>query len=230
MCGRYAITLPPEAMRTFFRYAEQPNFPPRYNVAPTQPVPVIRLARETSGGEGRHFMLMRWGFLPGFVRDVRKFPLIINARAETLAEKPSFRNALRRRRCLFPMDGYYEWRKEGAAKQPYFFRRADGAPLAVAGLWETYMDETGGEIDTACLITVGANGAVSAVHDRMPAVLAPEDFDQWLDLDETRAVQALALLRPAANDAVQFFAVSLAVNRVANDGPELLAPKAPSPD
>ena len=131
MCGRYAITLPPEAVRAFFDFIEQPNFPPRYNIAPTQPIPIV-YAREHTGGRERHFRLVRWGFLPGFVKDPKEFPLIINARADGIATKPSFRAALKRRRCLVIADGFYEWRKtEGKGpKQPFLDppreRRADG--------------------------------------------------------------------------------------------------------
>ena len=124
MCGRYAITLPPEAMRAFFRYVEQPNFPPRYNIAPTQPVPIVRRERDPQGGAARHFVLVRWGFLPGFVKDPKDFPLVINSRAETVAEKASFRNALKRRRCIFIADAFYEWRRPPGP-------RRKGAPPAV---------------------------------------------------------------------------------------------------
>ena len=217
MCGRYALTLPPEAMRNLFRYVEQPNFPPRYNIAPTQPVPVVRLERDGL----RHFALVRWGFLPGFVKDVKAFPLVINARAETVLEKPSFRNAIRRRRCLFMMDAYYEWRQGSGGKQPFLFRRADAAPMGVAGLWETLMTPDGSEIDTACIVTTGANGATSAIHDRMPVILEPADFDCWLDPDELRTPQALRLMQPARDGLLEFFAICNAVGKVGNDGPEL---------
>ena len=139
MCGRYAITLPPEAIRALFGYLEQPNFPPRYNIAPTQPIPDRDRTRAHRSDSERHFLLVRWGFLPGFVKDPKEFPLIINARAETLAEKPSFRAAFKRRRCLVIADGFYEWRRAapGVAKgpkQPYLIRRVDGAPMGFAGL------------------------------------------------------------------------------------------------
>ena len=149
MCGRYAITLPPEAVRAYFAYLETPNFPPRFNVAPTQPIPIV-LAEPHSGGSRRHFRLVRWGFLPGFVKDPKAFPLIINARAETLAEKASYRAALKRRRCLVIADGFYEWRKApaGAGKRPYLIHRVGGEPMGFAGLYETWSDPTGGEIDT----------------------------------------------------------------------------------
>jgi putative SOS response-associated peptidase YedK len=225
MCGRFAITSPPEAVRAYFRYSEQPNFPPRYNIAPTQPIPLVT-ARRGPQGLSRHFQLARWGFLPGFVKDPQKFPLLINARAETLAEKPSFRAALRRRRCLIPADCWYEWRANGPksiAKTPFLLRRRDGGLMGFAGLWETYADASGGEIDTACIVTTMANGATAAIHDRMPALIAPEDYDAWLDPDET-VPPPLELLRPAADDSIVFFAVAPLVNRVSNDRPEIQQP------
>jgi putative SOS response-associated peptidase YedK len=227
MCGRYAITLPPEAVRGFFRYVEQPNFPPRYNVAPTQPVPIVRLERDKDGTLHRHFVLVRWGFLPGFVKDVKKFPLIINARAEGIGEKASFRAALRRRRCLFIADAFYEWRREGEPKgqaKPFMIRRADGKPFGLAGLWEHYVGADGSEIETGCIITVTASGQMSAVHDRMPAVIEEKDFNTWLDPDEAKSGAALSLLRPAAEGSLVLTPIGRAVNKVSNDGPELQAP------
>jgi putative SOS response-associated peptidase YedK len=223
MCGRFAITSPPEAVRAFFRYAENPNFPPRYNIAPTQPIPIVSAQRESSG-VARHFHLARWGFLPGFVKDVQKFPLIINARAESLGEKPSFRAALRRRRCLVPADCWYEWRSNlKGPKTPFLLHRADGGIMALAGLWETFVDPSGSEIDTACIITTTANGATVAIHDRMPAIIKPDHFDAWLDPDETRPAP-LDLLKPADADAIAFFAIGTGVNRAGNDKPEIQQP------
>ena len=229
MCGRYAITTPPEAVRAFFEYAERPNFPPRYNVAPTQPVPIVHLARDPDGERRRHFMLARWGFLPSFVKDAKTFPLIINARAETATEKPSFRAAMKRRRCLIVADAYYEWLrgpkvggpKSGKARvsRPYLFRRADAAPIGFAGLWETYCGPDGSEIDTACILTTDANAATVAIHDRMPAILDPSDFDAWLDCDGVDAAAAARLPAPAPPDAIEFFEIGTAVNKVGNDGP-----------
>src|SRR4249920_4017329 len=130
MCGRYCITSAPEAIRAVFRYREQPNFPARYNVAPTQPVPIVRMF------EGkRQFALVRWGLIPAWVKDPRGFTLLINARGESAVEKPAFRNAMKRRRCLFPADGFYEWKRSGERKQPYFVRLKSGQQMAFAGLW-----------------------------------------------------------------------------------------------
>ena len=222
MCGRYAITLPPEAVRAFFDYVEQPNFPPRYNIAPTQPIPLVA-ARAQTGGRERHFLLARWGFLPGFVKDPKTFPLLINARAETLAEKPSFRAALRRRRCLVVADGFYERRRaapgaaKGAASAPFLIRRVDRAPFGFAGLMETWSDPSGGEIDTACIVTVAANRLMARLHDRMPAILDPEAFALWLDNDGVDPRTATALLQPAREAALELVPIGPAVNRAAAD-------------
>jgi putative SOS response-associated peptidase YedK len=230
MCGRYAITLPPEAVRGYFAYRETPNFPPRYNIAPTQPIPIVA-ADPFTRGEERHFRLMRWGFLPGFVKDPKTFPLIINARVEEAADKASFRNALKRRRCLVIADAFYEWRKEpgakrGAPKRPYLIRRAGGEPMGFAGLYETYCDKTGGEIDTACILVRPANRLVSGVHDRMPAILERADFSAWLDCDHVDVPEALALLAPTPEDALELVEIGPAVNHHANDDPAVQAPLA----
>ena len=228
MCGRYAITLPPEAVRAYFAYEETPNFPPRFNVAPTQPIPIV-LAEPLSAGAKRHFRLVRWGFLPGFVKDPKSFPLIINARAETLRDKASYRAALKRRRCLVIADGFYEWRKEArgaAARRPYLVRRIGGGPMGFAGLAETWSDPTGGEIDTACIVTTAPNALVRFLHDRMPAIVEPEDFSAWLDVDGVGAEKALALLKPAPESALELVEIGPAVNRAANDEGSVQTPVA----
>jgi putative SOS response-associated peptidase YedK len=228
MCGRYAITLPPDAVRAYFGYVEQPNFPPRYNIAPTQPIPIVRLERDRDGGAKRHFALVRWGLIPGWVKDPREFPLIINARDDALAVKASYRAAIRHRRCLVIADGFYEWRKTPlktrAPKQPFLIRRVGGAPMAFAGLWESWLGADGSEIDTACIVTTTANGLIGAVHDRMPAILEPRDFDAWLDERATPPDEAVALIKPAANEALEMIEIGPAVGAVANDGPQIQTP------
>src|SRR5712691_1482180 len=174
MCGRYLITSSPEAIRRLFRYREQPNFPPRYNVAPTQPIPIVRL----NEGE-REFALVRWGLLPSWVKDPRTFTLLINARGESVTDKPAFRNAMKRRRCLVPADGFYEWKDEGGRKRPYAVRPKDGGPIAFAGLWETWIGPNGEEMETAAIVTCVANRSLGAIHARMPVVVPPEAFDFW---------------------------------------------------
>jgi len=218
MCGRYAITTAPEAIRQLFRYLEQPNFPPRYNVAPTQPVPIVRM---TEGK--RQFALVRWGLIPAWVKDPRTFSLVINARAESVLDKPAFKNAMKYRRCLFPADGFYEWKRKAERKQPYFVRRKDGGPLAFAGLWESWMGPNGEEQETAAIITTDASPSIAHIHDRMPVIVPPEAFDFWLD-PKVDAEMAAAVLRPATDGTIEHHEVSRAVNRTENDLPKLVEP------
>ena len=219
MCGRYAITTAPEAVRRLFRYPEQPNFPPRYNVAPTQPVPIVRMV----DGQ-RHFSLVRWGLIPSWVKDPKTFTLLINARGESVNEKPAFRNAMKRRRCLFPADGFYEWKGLSGRKAAYFARLKSGGPLAFAGLWETWTGPNGEEMETAAIITTDANREMAQVHHRAPVIVPPDAFDFWLDTGNVDAKTAAALLAPAPNGSMQVYEVSPAVNRVANDSPALIEP------
>jgi putative SOS response-associated peptidase YedK len=221
MCGRFVITSAPEALRKLLGYKEQPNFPPRYNIAPTQPIPVVRLDQ----GE-RHFTLMRWGLIPSWVKDPKQFALLINARLEGIAEKPSFRAAMKRRRCLIPADGFYEWQKRGKTKQPYFIRARNRAPFAFAGLWETWADRDGGEIETAAIVTCAANKTLAPVHERMPVIVPPEHYDAWLDSDKNEAKQAAALIGPAPEDFLEAYEISTRVNSVKNDRAENLDPAA----
>src|ERR1051325_846445 len=218
MCGRYAITSAPEANRTLFRYQEQPNFPPRYNVAPTQPIPIVRLS------EGkRQFALVRWGLLPSWVKDPKAFTLVINARGESVLDKPAFKNAMKYRRCLFPADGFFEWERKGERKQPYFVRRKGGGPLAFAGLWESWMGPNGEEMETAAIVTTVASRSIAHIHDRMPVIVPPEAFDFWLD-PKVGAEMAAAVIAPAKDALIEAYEVSSAVNRTANDPAELVEP------
>ena len=223
MCGRYVITSPPAAVGALFGYPEQPNFPPRYNVAPTQPIPLVRLV----DGK-RSFALMRWGLLPAWVKDPKTFSLLVNARGESVLDKPAFRNAVRRRRCLIPADGFYDWRA-GTPKRPYFVRAKSGGPIAFAGLWETWTGPNGEEVDTAAIVTTRANRVLAAIHDRMPVIVPPEAFDLWLDCAKVDAMTAAALIAPASESLLEGYEVSPAVNRVANDSADLIAPAAAAP-
>jgi putative SOS response-associated peptidase YedK len=220
MCGRFVIKTPPDRIREAFGYGEQPNFPPRYNISPTQPIPVVRL----DNGR-RSFALVRWGLVPAWVKDPRGFSLLINARAESVLDKPAFRNAMRRRRCLVPADGFYEWKQDGARKRPFF--AAARNLVAFAGLWEPWMGPNGEEMETACIITTSANRTLRALHDRMPVVIPPQAFDLWLDCAKVDAATAAALLVPAREDTFSAYEVSTAVNRTANDSPALIEPVAP---
>jgi putative SOS response-associated peptidase YedK len=217
MCGRYILISAPAAIQALFRYAEQPNFPPRYNIAPTQPIAVVRLA-----GCGRQFALVRWGLLPSWVKDPRTFSLLINARGESVLEKPAFRAAMRRRRCLIPADGFYEWKRSGGGKQPYCIRAKSGGPMAFAGLWEVWTGPDGEELETAVIVTTTANRELAPIHDRMPVIVPPEAFDFWLDCKNVDAETAAALIVPLREGALDIYPVSNAVSRAANDAPTLI--------
>ncbi len=221
MCGRFVITSAPEAIRRMLGYEEQPNFPPRYNIAPTQPVPVV-----TAEHGMRHFQLMRWGLIPSWVKDPKQFALLINARLEGIVDKPSFRGAMKYRRGLIPADGFYEWQKQGKAKQPFFIRARHGEPFSFAALYETYTDKDGGEIDTAAIVTTSANATLAPIHERMPVIVPPENRDAWLDCNGVSAKQAAALAGRAPDDFLEAIPVSPLVNSVKNDSPDNLAPAA----
>ncbi|MGH6770674.1 MAG: SOS response-associated peptidase [Xanthobacteraceae bacterium] len=219
MCGRYLITTVPEAMRALFKYLEQPNFPPRYNVAPTQPIPIVRLH------EGqRQFALVRWGLIPAWVKDPKAFSLILQARSDSVVDKPSFKNAMKYRRCLIPADGFYDWNEVTNPRRPYLVRPKHGGPVAFAGLWEAWMGPNGEEMETAAVITTDANKTLAPIHHRMPVVIPEEAFDLWLDCRNVDALTAAALLAPAPEDLFEAYEISTAVNRVANDSPELIRP------
>jgi putative SOS response-associated peptidase YedK len=219
MCGRYLITSSSEAIRALFRFREEPDFPPRYNIAPTQPVPIVHLDNGV-----RSLALVRWGFIPAWVKDPHTFSLLINARGESIGEKPAFRNAMRRRRCLLPADGFYEWKSETGRRRPFCVRPRDGRPVGFAGLWETWMGPNGEELDTACIVTTAANRLLAPIHDRMPAVIAPGAFDLWLDCAKVDAETAAALIAPAPESLFEAYEISTAVNRTANDSPAIIAP------
>jgi putative SOS response-associated peptidase YedK len=217
MCGRYLITTAPDAMRRLFRYPEQPNFPARYNVAPTQPIPIVRLS------EGRrHFALVRWGLIPAWVKDPKAFSLILQARSDSVVDKPSFRNAMKRRRCLIPADGFYEWNEATTPRRPYVVRPREGGPVAFAGLWECWTGPNGEELETAAIITTDANRALHHIHHRMPVVVPPDAFDFWLDCANVDSLTAASLLVPAPDDLFDAYEISTAINRVANDTPAVL--------
>ena len=206
-------------MRQVFGYAEQPNFPPRFNVAPTQPVPVIIIENGV-----RHFRLMRWGFLPAWIKDPRQFSLVINARSETVLEKPAFKNAIKRRRCLIPADGYYEWHTSDNRKRPYFIHRRDGQPVGFAALAETWMGPNGEELDTVAIVTAAASPDLATLHHRVPVTIAPADFERWLDGRADDVGEAMVLLVAPREGEFAWHEVSTRVNRVANDDAQLLLP------
>jgi putative SOS response-associated peptidase YedK len=214
MCGRYSLTTPVEAVGRLFEVAERPNLPPRYNIAPSQQAPVVR----ADAAGGRVLAPMRWGLIPSWAKEAKIGYRMINARAETVAEKPAFRSAFRHRRCLVPADGFYEWRKLGATKQPYRISRADGAPFAFAGLWERWRAPDGAVIDSFTIITTVANDLLRPIHDRMPVILDPADFGPWLEAG------GVGRLPPYAGAKLVAIPVSTRVNSPKHDDPACIAP------
>lgn len=222
MCGRYAFFSPAEAVRRVFGALDWSALPPpRYNIAPTQPVAAIR-----DDGTGHlEVVPLRWGLLPGWARDPKLAQRMINARAETLAEKPAFRSAFRRRRCLVLADGWYEWQAGAQGKQPWFIGLASGEPFGMAGLWERWVDPDGGEIaETCAIITTAAAESIRAIHDRMPVVLPPAAHAAWLDAHGDSTSELQPLLCAPESGLLVARRVSRAVNDARHDGPELVVP------
>lgn len=228
MCGRFSLTATPEDIEALFGLDTVEAFPPRYNIAPTQPVLMVASAGRPEPGSNRpdrKAVLVRWGLIPSWAKDPKDLPLLINARAETAGEKASFRAAMKRRRTLVPASGFYEWRRTGQKKsQPFWVPPAGGGVVAFGGLMETWHSPDGSEIDTGAILTTDANRDVAAIHDRMPLVIRPGDWTRWLDpaVDDARAVADL--LAPAPDGTFAPVAVSDRVNKVANAGPDLQEP------
>lgn len=196
MCGLYSFRKSAEEVRTLFNYLEQPEFPPRQYVTPGSPIAIV-----TNAADGRHFKLVRWGFVPSWAKEIKPGKPLINARSETVIEKPTFRNAIRRRRCLIPADGFYEWEGDiPGKKRPYFIHRADDGLFAFAGIFEHWLGADGSELETAAIITADPNKEISRIHDRSPVVIHPTDFDTWLANDESNLAAAAKLMTPPPDD------------------------------
>lgn len=215
MCGRYALKTPPRELAAHFGLDETVEFAPRYNISPGTDIPVIR-----HSPEGKRVMhLLRWGLVPHWAKDPTIGAKLSNARGETVAEKPSFRDAFKRRRCLVPADGFYEWKSEGRLKQPYYFSMKSGGPFGLGGVWESWRMPDGNILRTCCLITTGPNDIMTPVHDRMPVIISSDNYDQWL---KGEADDAQALVRPYPTDEMQAWMVSKRVSRSAEEGADLI--------
>jgi putative SOS response-associated peptidase YedK len=221
VCGRFTLTSTPEELARRFGLDETPALAPRYNIAPGQDVLVVRTAGETGG---RSASPLRWGLVPSWAKSPSVGNRMINARAETLASKPAFRVALRRRRCLVLADGFYEWAKRGTVKQPYHIGLRKGAPFGFAGLWEHWSDPDGAVLESCTIVTTDASAAIRDIHPRMPVILAPEAEAEWLDAAQSDPDALLPLLRPLPDEALAFHAVSDRVNRPGFDEPACLEP------
>jgi putative SOS response-associated peptidase YedK len=216
MCGRFTLRTPLSKLVRQFGVLDMPELPPRYNIAPTQDVAAVRAV-----GDGRELVLLRWGLIPPWADDPRVGNRSINARSETVDTKPAFREAFRQRRCVVVADGFYEWKAGGRAKQPYYIQAADGGAFAFAGLWERWR-RGGQRIESCTILTTDANERVAALHDRMPVILAPRDYDLWLDPAVQEPDRLKPLLRPCEDDLLTMYPVSTDVNRPSNDSPECI--------
>jgi putative SOS response-associated peptidase YedK len=221
MCGRFALYAPAESVADHYDLAETPIIETRYNVAPTQPVAVVRQA---ANSDQREFTYLRWGLVPSWAKDMTMSARLINARAETADEKPSFRAAFKRRRCLLPASGFYEWQQQNGRKQPMFIHPADRGDLfSLAGLWEVWHAPDGSVLESCTILTTSPNELMEPIHNRMPLILESADYGMWLD-SETETGQLRHLLRPYPAEFMAAYPVSPAVNNPANDSPACVVP------
>lgn len=226
MCGRFTLHTSANVLAQLFDLPKTPMLVPRYNIAPTQPVAIVRSGRQP---DLREWALVKWGLVPSWAKDPAIGVRMINARAETAAEKPSFRAAYKRRRCLVPADGFYEWQKIGSRKQPHYIHLRDGGPFAIAGLWEHWHGADGSELETCTLLTTEPNDLMAPLHNRMPVIIAPEDYAEWLDNSrEDRQFLSILqhLLRAYPSDQMATYPVSPYVSNARNEGEECIAPLA----
>jgi putative SOS response-associated peptidase YedK len=235
MCGRFTLTDPDQELAVQFNLPEIPEMQPRYNIAPTQPVAAVRTVPE--GGE-RELVLLHWGLIPFWAKDPKIGARMINARSETVAEKPAFRTAFRRRRCLVVADGFYEWQKLERAKQPFYIHQRDGRPFAFAGLWERWQEADDNStssppegrrvIQSCTLLTTAPNDLMRPLHNRMPVILHPSDYELWLDPTVQQPDLLLPLLCPCPPEELEAYPVSRFVNRPGNDDRRCIEPLAGS--
>lgn len=222
MCGRYSLTSPVESLRRLFQFDNRPNLGVRVNIAPTQDVAAVRACEGIQ--DKRELVFLRWGLIPSWAKSAEMSAKMINARSETVAEKTAFRSAFRKRRCLIPADGFFEWHSEADGKQPYRVVRRDNETMAFAGLWENWREpETGEEIASCAILTTEASADIVQIHHRMPVILEPAEFASWLD-PANSPPGLKELLHPLAEGKLESYPVSKAINKVANDDPELLVP------
>ncbi|NET35446.1 MAG: SOS response-associated peptidase [Cyanothece sp. SIO1E1] len=221
MCGRFSQSQSSETIATAFQLSTMPAIAPRYNIAPSQAISTIRVTLEQPE---RQHQLLRWGLIPAWSKDNKIGTRLINARAETIAQKPSFRAAFKQRRCLIIADGFYEWQRLETGKQPFYFQMGDRQPFAFAGLWERWQAPMGEAIESCTILTTAANQLLGAIHNRMPVILQPQDYDVWLDPTINQSEQLQSLLCPYPASAMISYPVSTQVNSPRNDSLDCIQP------
>jgi putative SOS response-associated peptidase YedK len=221
LCGRFTLFDTAASLAEAFEVVEVPSLSPRYNIAPSQAVAAVRIP--PSGG-AREIVLLRWGLIPSWAKDPSLGDRMINARAETAAGKPAFRSAIRRRRCLVPASGFYEWKRTNGRKQPYYIRRPDGKPFAFAGLWESWEGPGQAAVESCAILTTSANELLLPIHDRMPVIVSPADYDLWLSSEVRDPAELARLFRPCPPEEMTAFPVGTAVNNPKTDSPQLIEP------
>ncbi|MBD2595977.1 SOS response-associated peptidase [Nostoc spongiaeforme FACHB-130] len=221
MCGRFTLNQSAEALSKAFNLQQVPDLAAQYNIAPTQ---MVLTVLHHPSNEQYEFQQLRWGLIPSWAKDAKMGVKLINARAETVSEKPAFRASFKRRRCLVIADGFYEWQKQQSQKQPFYFRLQDGKPFGFAGLWDVWHSPEGEEIASCTIITTTANELLAPIHDRMPVILAPEDYDLWLDTQVQTPEKLQPLLDPYPVEAMTAYPVSNLVNKPQHNSPECIMP------
>ncbi len=228
MCGRFTLRAPSQLQLGLFQLAELPSLPARFNIAPSQPVAAVRAKKDS---DGRELAMLRWGLIPSWAKEASIGNTLINARGESVATKPAFRSAFRSRRCLILADGFYEWQKKDGAKQPYYIQVRGGELFAFAGLWEHWfenrtpsVDPQGELVESATIVTTDANETMRPIHNRMPVILAPRDYDLWLDPAVKDAKLLEPLLRPCPNEEITAYPISTYVNSPRHDDERCVAP------
>jgi putative SOS response-associated peptidase YedK len=215
MCGRFTFDIPPEQLAVIYGLREVPEVRPSFNIAPTRQVAVVRQVSDHNTLE-----MMKWGLVPHWAKDPSIGSKMINARSETVAEKPSFRHAIKYRRCIVPASGYFDWKHDGKIKTPYYFRMKDGSPLGFAGLWEEWKAPDGTLLDTFSILTTAANKLIAPIHERMPVILAPDEYPTWLNKHLTDPEQLKPFYQPFPADLLEAYPVSDLVNTPLNNSPE----------
>jgi putative SOS response-associated peptidase YedK len=218
VCGRFVANIPADVLKEIFALIETPQPTPRYNVAPTQQVAVVR-----NLGDHNRLDLLKWGLVPSWSKDLSFGSHLINARSETVAEKPTFRHAIKYRRCIVPTSGFYEWDHSGGKKQPYHIQLADQSPMCLAGVWESWKSPDGSELETFAILTTSANKLVEPIHDRMPVILYPDTFNLWLSHNMHDPEQLQSLYQPFPAEEMHAFKVPDLVNNPRFDSPACIA-------